>query len=45
MVIGHAAIEEQACELAVMDFAFMGGSMGSVVGEKFVARVRERGRA
>ena len=23
------------CELAVMDFAFMGGSMGSVVGEKF----------
>ena len=34
MVIGHAAIEEQACELAVMDFAFMGGSMGSVVGEK-----------
>ena len=34
MVIGRAAIEEQACELAVMDFAFMGGSMGSVVGEK-----------
>ncbi len=34
MVIGGAAIEEQACELAVMDFAFMGGSMGSVVGEK-----------
>jgi acetyl-CoA carboxylase carboxyl transferase subunit beta len=34
MVIGSAAIEEQACELAVMDFAFMGGSMGSVVGEK-----------
>jgi len=35
MVIGHAAIERQPCELAVMDFAFMGGSMGSVVGEKF----------
>jgi acetyl-CoA carboxylase carboxyl transferase subunit beta len=35
MVIGRAAIEEQACELAVMDFSFMGGSMGSVVGEKF----------
>jgi acetyl-CoA carboxylase carboxyl transferase beta subunit len=34
MVIGGAAIEGQACELAVMDFAFMGGSMGSVVGEK-----------
>jgi acetyl-CoA carboxylase carboxyl transferase beta subunit len=26
---------ELACELAVMDFSFMGGSMGSVVGEKF----------
>ena len=35
MVIGQAAIEHQPCELAVMDFAFMGGSMGSVVGEKF----------
>jgi acetyl-CoA carboxylase carboxyl transferase subunit beta len=35
MVIGHAAIEEHPVELAVMDFAFMGGSMGSVVGEKF----------
>ena len=34
MVIGSAAIESEACELAVMDFAFMGGSMGSVVGEK-----------
>jgi acetyl-CoA carboxylase carboxyl transferase subunit beta len=35
MVIGRAAIENRLCELAVMDFAFMGGSMGSVVGEKF----------
>jgi len=35
MVIGHAAVERTPCELAVMDFAFMGGSMGSVVGEKF----------
>jgi acetyl-CoA carboxylase carboxyl transferase beta subunit len=35
MVIGHGAIEGRQCELAVMDFAFMGGSMGSVVGEKF----------
>jgi len=34
MVIGSAAIESEPCELAVMDFAFMGGSMGSVVGEK-----------
>jgi acetyl-CoA carboxylase carboxyl transferase subunit beta len=35
IVIGQAAIEEQPCQLSVMDFAFMGGSMGSVVGEKF----------
>jgi acetyl-CoA carboxylase carboxyl transferase subunit beta len=46
MVIGEAAIETCACELAVMDFAFMGGSMGSVVGEKFSRacdRAAERG--
>jgi acetyl-CoA carboxylase carboxyl transferase subunit beta len=36
IVIGRASIEERPCRLAVMDFAFMGGSMGSVVGEKFV---------
>jgi acetyl-CoA carboxylase carboxyl transferase beta subunit len=36
MVTGNAAIEGEPCHLAVMDFAFMGGSMGSVVGEKFV---------
>ena len=35
MIIGQATIEGRGCELAVMDFAFMGGSMGSVVGEKF----------
>lgn len=35
MVIGQGAIEGRGCEVAVMDFAFMGGSMGSVVGEKF----------
>jgi acetyl-CoA carboxylase carboxyl transferase beta subunit len=34
MVIGGASIEQIACEVAVMDFSFMGGSMGSVVGEK-----------
>jgi len=34
IVIGSGAIENEACELAVMDFSFMGGSMGSVVGEK-----------
>ena len=36
IVCGAAAIEEGDCQLAVMDFAFMGGSMGSVVGEKLV---------
>ena len=35
MIIGQGTIEGRGCELAIMDFAFMGGSMGSVVGEKF----------
>ena len=35
LVIGHGAVDGFPCELAVMDFKFMGGSMGSVVGEKF----------
>jgi acetyl-CoA carboxylase carboxyl transferase subunit beta len=35
MVTGTARVEDQPCRLAVMDFSFMGGSMGSVVGEKF----------
>jgi len=35
MLIGQASLDGRQCELAVMDFAFMGGSMGSVVGEKF----------
>jgi acetyl-CoA carboxylase carboxyl transferase beta subunit len=38
IVTGSASIQGEECRLAVMDFAFMGGSMGSVVGEKF-ARV------
>jgi acetyl-CoA carboxylase carboxyl transferase subunit beta len=33
---GRAAIFERPAILAVMDFSFMGGSMGSAVGEKFV---------
>lgn len=41
VVAGAAAIEGSECELVVMDFAFMGGSMGSAVGEK-VARACER---
>jgi acetyl-CoA carboxylase carboxyl transferase subunit beta len=35
MVIGQARVDGTGCELAVMDFSFMGGSMGSAVGEKF----------
>jgi acetyl-CoA carboxylase carboxyl transferase subunit beta len=35
MVIGRAAVEDLPCELAVMEFGFMGGSMGRIVGEKF----------
>jgi acetyl-CoA carboxylase carboxyl transferase beta subunit len=35
IVTGRAEIESEACQLSVMDFGFMGGSMGSVVGEKF----------
>src|SRR5436190_1697293 len=41
MVIGSALLDGYPCELAVMDFAFMGGSMGSAVGEKF-SRACER---
>ena len=35
LMTGAATIESIPCRLAVMDFSFMGGSMGSVVGEKF----------
>ncbi|MEZ5125492.1 MAG: acetyl-CoA carboxylase carboxyltransferase subunit beta [Thermoleophilia bacterium] len=35
LVAGTARIEGVRCVLAVMDFGFMGGSMGSVVGERF----------
>src|ERR671919_184924 len=41
IVVGRANVDGTPCELAVMDFAFMGGSMGSAVGEKF-ARACER---
>jgi acetyl-CoA carboxylase carboxyl transferase subunit beta len=34
IVTGLASIEESRASFGVMDFAFMGGSMGSVVGEK-----------
>jgi len=39
---GTATIEGKPVSLALMDFFFMGGSMGSVVGEK-IARAIERG--
>jgi acetyl-CoA carboxylase carboxyl transferase subunit beta len=35
IAVGWAAVGGQRVALAVMDFAFMGGSMGSVVGERF----------
>jgi acetyl-CoA carboxylase carboxyl transferase subunit beta len=41
LVVGDMAIGGHACISAVMDFSFLGGSMGSVVGEKF-ARACER---
>ena len=44
IVIGRAEIEGLPCQLSVMDFGFMGGSMGSVVGEKF-ARACEQAAA
>jgi acetyl-CoA carboxylase carboxyl transferase subunit beta len=44
IVCGTATVEGEDCTLAVMDFSFMGGSMGSVVGEKF-ARACERAAA
>lgn len=34
IICGSAKIENTAVELCVMNFAFLGGSMGSVVGEK-----------
>jgi acetyl-CoA carboxylase carboxyl transferase subunit beta len=35
IVVGQATMDDHPVELAVMDFSFMGGSMGSAVGEKF----------
>ena len=34
ILVGQCTIGGRPCELAVMDFAFLGGSMGSAVGEK-----------
>jgi len=46
VVSGHATIEGSPLALAVMDFRFIGGSMGSVVGEKITRTIElgiERG--
>ena len=39
VVIGNATIEEKPLALAIMDFSFIGGSMGSVVGEKITRAI------
>lgn len=39
VVIGHATIEGKPLALGVMDFQFVGGSMGSVVGEKLTRAI------
>jgi acetyl-CoA carboxylase carboxyl transferase beta subunit len=36
IVVGHGTLDGHPLELAVMDFSFMGGSMGSAVAEKYV---------
>ena len=41
VLCGRCAIESHPCRIGVMDFRFMGASMGSVVGEKIV-RLTER---
>jgi acetyl-CoA carboxylase carboxyl transferase subunit beta len=44
VITGSARIGREPVELAVMDFEFIGGSMGSVVGEK-ITRAAERALA
>ena len=39
VVTGHCTINGQACLLAIMDFRFLGASMGSVVGEKITRAI------
>lgn len=43
-IVGVGSIEGRRAAVGALDFAFMGGSMGSVVGEK-IARVAERALA
>ena len=35
IVVGRATLDSLPLELAVMDFSFLGGSMGSAVGERY----------
>ena len=44
IIVGSAFLDGHPLELAVMDFAFIGGSMGAAVGEKF-ARACDMARA
>src|SRR3989339_1375161 len=39
IVVGEGLIENNPLSFGVMDFSFMGGSMGSVVGEKFTRMI------
>jgi acetyl-CoA carboxylase carboxyl transferase subunit beta len=39
VVVGHATIEQLPLSLAIMDFRFIGGSMGSAVGEKITRAI------
>ncbi|MDR3244410.1 MAG: acetyl-CoA carboxylase, carboxyltransferase subunit beta [Elusimicrobiota bacterium] len=41
VIAGSAKIGKQSVVIAAMDFSFMGGSMGSVVGEKITRAVEE----
>lgn len=40
LIVFRGSIEQQAVVLAVFEFRYIGGSMGSVVGEKFVRGVK-----
>lgn len=41
VITGHASIDGFPVALAVMDFSFIGGSMGSVVGEKITRLIED----
>jgi acetyl-CoA carboxylase carboxyl transferase subunit beta len=41
MISASLAIQGQPCVVAAMDFGFLGGSMGSVVGERFARAAEE----